>query len=141
MAHTAPPSCLSVRTTYASSLFGSVTETTTVEITQMRSFTSAVRSPAHKKKKKNCSALIFICCICREVFLRPALSAHPQWKSSVRHLSVSAVTTTAASTATSCATLSMTVVTAQMRDRKTVSVIISSGHIYLLALSRLYFCV
>lgn len=41
------------------------------------------------------------------------------WKFSVRLRSVSAVTTTVASTATSCVTLLMTAVTALMRDRKT----------------------
>ena len=56
---------------------------------------------------------------CCEVVLR--LSVHPQWKSSARLRSVSAVTTTAASTATSCVTLSMTAATALMRDRRTVS--------------------
>ncbi len=59
-------------------------------------------------------------------FLTLAVSAHPQWKSSARLRSVSAVTTTAASTATSCVTLSMTAVTALTRDRKTVSVIVCS---------------
>lgn len=42
-APTAPPSCLSARTTFACSLTGNATATTTVETTQMRSFTSAVR--------------------------------------------------------------------------------------------------
>lgn len=45
----------------------------------------------------------------------------PQWMSSVRLRSVSDATTTAASTATSCVTLSMTVATALTRDRRTVS--------------------
>lgn len=48
----------------------------------------------------------------------------PQWTSSVRLRSGSAVTTTAASTATSCATPSMTVATALTRGRKTVSSIV-----------------
>lgn len=55
-----------------------------------------------------------------------AVFVHPQWKSSVRLLSVSAVTTTAASTAMSYATLLMTVVMALMRGRKTVSMIVCS---------------
>ncbi|KAF3843047.1 hypothetical protein F7725_001896 [Dissostichus mawsoni] len=42
--HTAPTSCLSAIITCASSLIGNVTETTTVEIIQTRSFTSAWKS-------------------------------------------------------------------------------------------------
>lgn len=50
----------------------------------------------------------------------------------MRLRSVSAVTTIAASTATSCVTLLMTVVTVLMRDRKTVSMrVVSDGLIYL----------
>lgn len=55
----------------------------------------------------------------RTVFL------NSQWTSSVRRRSVSAVTTTAASIAMSCATLWMTVATAQMRERRTVRVRVS----------------
>lgn len=81
-----------------------------------------------------------MCWFCCKVFLRRVVSVHPQWKSSVRHLSVSAVTTTAAFTATSCVTLLMTAVTALMKDKKTVSVVVCSWWSHLSAQSYVIFC-
>lgn len=134
MAHTVPHSCLSARTMCVSSPSGNVMETMTVETVQMRSCISAVSqhkrsqvqlsllNPESHKTSYELTSYELLCCC--KVFLRPAVSVHPQWTSSARLRSVSAVKTIAASTATSCVTLSMTVVTAPMRNRKTVRVML-----------------
>lgn len=99
------------------------------------------KSSTHKSCPAQNNMDFFICWTCCQVFLRLAVSVHLQWKSSVRRRSVSAVTTTAAFTATSCVTLLMTVVTALMRDRKTVSVIVYSWwpHLPPHSYARMYF--
>lgn len=57
MARTAPPSCLSAKTTYVFSLSGNVMETTTVETIQTRSFTSAVSNISTHKSSTCCFLL------------------------------------------------------------------------------------
>lgn len=128
--HTAPHSCLSARTTYAFSLIGNVTETMTVEMIQTRSSTSAVRSNTNSQKRSTLKTKAWLTVLAHYVLVKVLNSGcevllrhyvHPQWTSSVKLRSVSAVTTTAASTATSCVTPPMTVVMALMRNRTTVS--------------------
>lgn len=71
-----------------------------------------------------------------KVYVRLMGCRHLQWTSLVRPLSVSAVTTTDASTAMSCVILSMTAVTVLMRGRKTVSRVFESKHLRLLYIRR-----